>query len=119
MRGREQVVVVLVAMTAALAACGDDDGKRYSDAKIVDKLNLEHVEGQKDYVMKDDLFCTVDRRLLNTSSEVEEAVDEADINLVVASREGNVGIVGVPIFADDCRDVARKKLNRLDPKPAD
>jgi hypothetical protein len=118
MGNRGQVAVVLVALTAALAACGDDD-KRVSDAKIVDKLNLEEVEGQKDYAIDGDLFCSVARELLNTRSEVEDALEDDEIGLVVASREGNVGIVGVPVFANDCQSSARKKLSKLDPEPRD
>ena len=79
-------------------------------------LNLEEVDGQKDYAMDGDLFCSVERKLLNDSSEVDDALEEDEIGLVVPSREGNVGVVGVPVFASDCRDEARKKLSRLDPE---
>jgi hypothetical protein len=116
MRRSGYVALTLAAVAAVLAGCGGED-KRYGDAKIVDKLDLQEVEGEKDYAMRDDPFCTVDRELLNTRSEVDDALD-ADDDLVVASREGNVGIVGV-FLAPDCRDTARKKLSRLDPEPAD
>jgi hypothetical protein len=117
MRGRGQVVLIL-AVSAALAGCGEED-VRYGDARIVDKLNLEEVEGQKDYTIEGDLFCSIERQLLNTRSEVEEALDSDDSGLVVSSREGNVGVVGVPVFAGDCSEDARKKLNRLDPESED
>ncbi|HEX2128167.1 MAG TPA: hypothetical protein VHF58_03015 [Solirubrobacterales bacterium] len=117
MSSRGYFALVLTAASVAMAGCGDDDDKRYSDARIVDKLNLEEVQGQKDYAIDGDLFCSVERKLLNTRSEVEEADENTD--LVVASREGNVGVIGVPVFATDCAEKARKKLNRLDPEPAD
>ena len=117
MRSRGHFALLLTVTSAALAGCGDDDDKRYSDARIVDKLNLEEVEGQKDYAIDGDLFCSVERKLLNNRSEVEDADEETD--LVVASREGNVGVIGVPVFAGDCAEEARKKLNKLDPEPED
>jgi hypothetical protein len=113
------VAISVVGVSVAIVACGGDDDKRYGDTKIVDKLNLEDVEGQKDYAIDGDLFCSVERNLLNTRSEVEDAIEADEIGLVVASREGNVGVVGVPVFANDCREDARKKLNRLDPEPSD
>ena len=39
------------------------------------------------------------------------------LNLMLTSHEGNVGVIGVPPFAPDCRDKAEKQLNKLDPKP--
>jgi hypothetical protein len=113
MHARGQVAVVLVVITAALAACGDEDEKRYGDAKIVDQLNLEEIdiEGKKELAINRDPFCLVSE-LLNTRSEVDDADGEAPI--VVASREGNVGIAGVEIVPD-CQEKARKKLNKLDP----
>ena len=36
---------------------------------------------------------------------------------MIASREGNAGVKGVPPFAPDCGDEAKKKLNKLDPVP--
>jgi len=44
---------------------------------------------------------------------------EAMLRLILNSREGNVGVKGVPPFAPDCQDSAKKKLNKLDPKPPD
>ena len=108
-------MLIVVAISAALVGCGGDDDTRYGDAKIIDKLKLEELEGEKDYAIEGDLFCSVERELLNTSSEVEDAVEAEEIHLVVSSREGNVGVVGVPFFANDCRETARKKLNKLDP----
>src|SRR5688500_15042873 len=123
MRSRGMVLIVLGAVAVGLAvwlvACGDDEEKRFGDAKIVDKLNLQEVDGQKDYAIDGDLFCSVERKLLNNRTEVEDAIETDEIGLVVASREGNVGVVGVPVFANDCRQEARKKLSRLDPESAD
>ncbi len=34
---------------------------------------------------------------------------------MIPSTEGNVGIKGKPPFAPDCRALAKKRLNKLDP----
>jgi hypothetical protein len=61
----------------------------------------------------------VKKELLNDSDEVGEASDKDELGLVIASAGGNAGVVGVPVFSPDCKDKAKKKLNKLDPKPAD
>jgi hypothetical protein len=98
----------------AFVGCGADE-TRYSDRDIVEKLNLEKSEGG--YAIAGDPFCEVSKGLLNDADEVQSATDEEQLGLVIASREGNVGVEGVPPFAPDCRDSAKKKLDRLDPKP--
>jgi hypothetical protein len=113
-RGPTALTVTATILALAVAGCGEEP-KRYSDDKIIDKLNLEKLEGETDFTMKDDVFCVVSKQLLNTADEVEAASDDKDTrSLVVASREGNVGIVGVPIFPNDCQETVRKKLSRLD-----
>jgi hypothetical protein len=117
MKGRERMPVVLVAISAiavAIAGCGEDP-VHYSDQKIIDKLNLE--KSENGYSLGGDVFCEVKRQLLNDSDEVDEAADEDELGLVIASAEGNVGVEGVPVFSPDCKDEAKKKLTKLDPKP--
>ena len=120
MGSRGHVALVLVAITAALVACGDDDEKSYGDAKIRDKLNLEEVkvDGHDELTIAGDTFCIVKRNLLNTRSEVEDAIDDDKISIVIASREGNVGIAA-DVLVNDCAEAVRKKLNELDPEPKD
>jgi hypothetical protein len=113
-------VAVAIALIAALglASCGGDSDTRYSDKQIIDKLNLrddDAADGSA-YLLGHDAFCAVSRKLLNDSDEVESAAD-GKRSLVIASREGNVGVVGVPVFPRDCKDVVEKKLNKLDPVP--
>ena len=48
-----------------------------------------------------------------------EATEGHNGDLVLASREGNVGVKARPGFAPDCARDARKKLNKLDPTPED
>lgn len=108
--------VLATALVVALAGCGEDE-VRYGDQKIIDKLNLE--KSENGYSLEGDIFCEVDRELLNDANEVEEAADKDELGLVIASAEGNVGVEGVPVFSPDCKDQAKKKLNKLDPKPVD
>jgi hypothetical protein len=105
--------VAVACFALLLAGCGGDD-KRYGDARIVERLHLEEVGD--DYAIDGDPFCAVERRLLNDADEVDDAADEDEV-IIVASREGNVGVAGVAPFANDCADTARKRLNKLDPAP--
>ena len=107
-------LAVLVAAVLAFGGCGDDP-VRYSDEKIVDRLNLE--KSEHGYAVDGDIFCEVKRNLLNDSGQVDEALDDEELGLVIASTEGNVGVVGVPVFSPDCKDEVKKKLNRMDPEP--
>ena len=106
------MVVALVAL--AFAGCGEEE-TRYSDDTLVERLNLEQTE--TGYAVDGDPFCEVDNRLLNDASEVDEASDKDKLGIVIASRQGNAGVKGVPPFAPDCSDQVKKKLNKLDPVP--
>jgi hypothetical protein len=117
MHGRGTISAALAtALIAALAGCGEDE-VHYSDGKIVDKLNLE--KSENGYSVGGDIFCEVKRELLNDAGEVDDAADKDELGLVIASAEGNVGVEGVPVFSPDCGDETKKKLNKLDPKPAE
>jgi hypothetical protein len=111
--GRAIALVLVIAVFAG--GCGDDDGVSYSDRQIVDKLNLK--KSGNGFTIDGDPFCEVKGKLLNDADEVSKAADRDELGLVIASREGNVGVKGVPPFAPDCGDKAKKKLNKLDPKP--
>jgi hypothetical protein len=107
-------VVLVVAAASALAACGDDEEEGFSNGRIVDALGLEEVESG--YAIGGDPFCEVTNKLLNDSAEVDDALSEA-AGAVIASRNGGVGVEPVAPFAPDCKDKAKRQLNRLDPEP--
>ena len=109
-----RAVAMVAAVGILLVGCGDGEGVSYSDAKIVDKLNLK--KSGNGYAIDGDPFCEVEGKLLNDSDEVANAAERDDLGLVIASKEGNVGVKGVPPFAPDCGEKAKKKLNKLDPK---
>jgi hypothetical protein len=114
-RRRGLIAGVLFSLAVTLGAgCGDED-ERYNDKQIVERLNLEKTEAG--FAIDGDLFCEVDKRLLNDADEVEAAIDKDELGLVIASRQGNVGVTGRPPFAPDCADEAKKKLDKLDPPP--
>jgi hypothetical protein len=101
----------------ALAGCGGGDDVHYSDKQIIDKLNLE--KSPNGYALAGDAFCEVKKDLLNDSDQIADASDKDDLGLVVESAGGNAGVEGVPVFSPDCKDEAKKKLNKLDPQPKD
>jgi hypothetical protein len=111
-------LVCVVAAVAALGGCGGEE-TRYNDAKIVERLNLEEATDGPGYEIADETFCTVEKKLLNDAEEVQAAEDEDELGLVIASREGNAGVTGVPPFNPECGEKAEKKLNKLDPPPAE
>ena len=116
-RGGAAVAIGLIA-ALGLASCGDGSDTRYSDQQIIERLNLQDDDAADGsaYLLGHDAFCAVSKKLLNDSDEVESAADSKR-SLVITSREGNVGVVGVPVFPRDCKDVVQKKLNKLDPAP--
>ena len=106
-----------VALGLIVAGCGEGDGISYSDKQITEKLNLE--KSGNGFAIDGDPFCEVEGKLLNDADEVANAAERDDLGLVIASAEGNVGVKGVPPFAPDCKDKAKKKLNKLDPRQPD
>jgi hypothetical protein len=111
---RGGVAVAIVALVIGAAGCGDE-GKSYSDAKIVDQLHLEDADDA--YAIDGDPFCEVEKKLLNDAGEVEDAVDSDKSKLVVASKAGNAGVTGRNPFARECQKTALKRLDKLDPAP--
>src|SRR3954471_14227088 len=109
--------IAVIAVAVLLAGCGDSDSTHYSDEKIIDKLNLE--KSGNGYAIDGDPFCEGGGKLLNDADEVSAAADRDNLGLVITSAEGNVGVKGVPVFPPDCKAKAKKKLNKLDPKPKD
>lgn len=113
---RAAISVTIAALVLVAAGCGSDEQTtRFSDDKIIETLDLQKSDGG--YAIGGDPFCEVDGNLLNDADEVDKAKNRDDLNLMLTSHEGNVGVIGVPPFAPDCRDKAEKQLNKLDPKP--
>jgi hypothetical protein len=114
--GSAVAAALVAALVPGLAGCGEED-EDFPNGRIVDALELEEIGSG--YAMGGDPFCEVEAKLLNDADEVDTAQEEDEFGVVIASRQGNVGIETVPPFAPDCTDKAKKKLNRLDPVPKD
>ena len=104
------------ALLVAVAGCGEEPVS-YSDKDIIDRLNLEKSGDGDRYAVDGDPFCEVEAKLLNSADEVEEGAAGRNGDLVLTSRVGNVGVKVLPGFAPDCQNDARKKLDKLDPRP--
>jgi hypothetical protein len=95
--------------TLALAGCGDEE--RFSEGKIEEAAKVE------DGAVNGDPFCEVAEVLKSA-----DAIDEADAKksgAIITSKQGNVGVVVVPPFPEDCEEIVRKGLNKLDPQERD
>ena len=75
MTPRERTPIVIAGLAAAIAilgGCGGDD-VRYSDKRIIDKLNLE--KSDNGYSVEGDVFCEVKTRRGSRAGAGFEAVD--------------------------------------------
>ena len=118
MRRRQWIALGLAGIAVLAVGCGGGPEVNYNDQKIVEKLNLDQTG--KGYAIDGDPFCEIDGQLLNSADEIEQVAEQQkQVGIVIDSREGNVGVIGLVPFAPDCRDTATKKLNRLDPEPTD
>jgi hypothetical protein len=114
----EQMHVVrhaLVALSAlALAvggAVGCGPGQTSSDSKIVSALDLK--QATHAYQIGGDPFCTVDQ-LLNDADEVQQASDKPGRrDFLIASPNGEIGVLARRPFAPDCARQAKDALRRL------
>jgi hypothetical protein len=97
------------ALTMAVGACGTEQS--ISDAKIVDALDLEQAGGA--YRVDGDPFCTVDE-LLRDADEVESANDTEGASFLIASPDGDVGVLARQPFPSDCTRQVKDGLKRLD-----
>ena len=103
------VVVTSAALLLAVGGCGA--GGSISDSKIVNALDLKRAANK--YEMGGDPFCTIDQ-LLNDIDEVEEASKRGGDEFVIASRDGEIGVLARRPFAPDCSRRAKAGLQRLE-----
>jgi hypothetical protein len=102
------LALALVALAAVAAGCGSDSST--PDSKIVKALDLER-SGQG-YEVGGDFFCVVSE-LLNDGDEVDGSSGNQQESFVIASPDGEIGVVVVKPFPTDCLQAARKDLRRL------
>lgn len=116
MARRAGAVIALAATALVYGGCSGEE-VRYDDSEIVEKLKLEKTSSG--FAVDGDPFCEVKKQLLNTADEVTAAAEKEELGLVIASRARNAGIQGLPPFAAECADQAKKKLDKLDPEAED
>src|SRR3989442_8548531 len=88
-----------LAVALALAAAGCGTGSSISDSKIAGALDLK--QAADGYEMGGDPFCAVDQ-LLNDADEVKQASDNPGRDFLIASPNGEVGVLARQPFAPDC-----------------
>jgi hypothetical protein len=107
-RCRRTLAALVAALVLAAGGCGE--GSSISDSKIVSALDLKPA-GQG-YEIGGDPFCTVGE-LLNDGDEVDQASDDQGQDFLIASPNGEVGVLAQRPFAPDCTRRARDALKRL------
>jgi hypothetical protein len=109
MTRRRALLVPLVA-ALALAAAGCGSGSSTPDSEIVRALDLKRAGGG--YAIGGDPFCVIDD-LLNDGDEVDGASGDGGQSFLIASPDGEVGVIARKPFAPDCTRRARADLRRL------
>ena len=108
---RIHALLALLAFALAVGSgAGCSDGQSTPDAQIVSALDLE--QANRAYRMGGDPFCTVDE-LLNNGEEVDQASDGAGRDFLIASSDGEIGVLARRPFAPDCTRRAKDALRRL------
>jgi len=102
------VLLVLAVALGGVGGCGT--GQSTPDSRIVSALDLKR--GKRVYELGGDPFCTVEA-LLNDADEVEQASNEEGQGFVIASPNGEVGVLARRPFPLDCSRRAKDDLKRL------
>jgi hypothetical protein len=111
MHARRHALVALLAIALAVGVAGGcGTGQTTPDSKIVSALDLKH--GGHAYEIGGDPFCTIDR-LLNDGDEVKQANDKPGGDFLIASPNGEIGVLARRPFAPDCERQAKDALKRL------
>jgi hypothetical protein len=107
-RRRSTLALQLAALALVAGGCGS--GASTSDDEIVEALDLK--QAGRGYEIAGDPFCTVDQ-LLNDADEVDAASGAGGDSFLIASPDGEIGVVARRPFAPDCTRRARDDLKRL------
>jgi hypothetical protein len=108
---RHALVALSVFALAVGGAVGCGPGQTTSDSKIVSALDLK--QATHAYQIGGDPFCTVDQ-LLNDADEVQQAGDKpGSRDFLIASPNGEIGVLARRPFAPDCARQAKDALKRL------
>jgi hypothetical protein len=107
---RHALLVLLACALVVGGAPGCGPQQATPDSKIVTALGLK--QGGHAYQIGGDPFCTVDE-LLNDADEVKQASDKPGHDFLIASPNGEIGVLARRPFAPDCARRAKDALKRL------
>jgi hypothetical protein len=107
---RRRPTLGLLCAALALAASGCGSGSSTPDAEIVEALNLE--QAGQGYEVDGDFLCPVDE-LLNDGDEVDAASGDEGQSFLIASPDGEIGVLARKPFAPDCTKQVKDDLKRL------
>ena len=107
---RYALLALLACALVVGGAPGCGPGQATPDSKIVRALDLKRTDHA--YRIGGDPFCTVGE-LLNDSDEVDGASGDGGQSFLIASPDGEVGVLARKPFAPDCARRARDDLKRL------
>ena len=107
---RHRPILALLIAPLALAGGGCGPGSSISDSEIVRALDLKRTDHA--YRIGGDPFCTLGE-LLNDSDEVDGASGDGGQSFLIASPDGEVGVLARKPFAPDCARRAKDDLRRL------
>jgi len=110
MAGVRTGLAVLFVLAGVLVWAGCSAGHSIDDSEIISALDLK--EAGSGYEINGDPFCRVDD-LLNDVDEVNSASDEKGVDFVIASPNGEVGVLAHPPFAPSCKRDATEELTKL------
>lgn len=110
MAGVRTGLAVLFVLAGVLVWAGCSAGNSIDDSEIISALDLK--EAGSGYEINGDPFCRVDD-LLNDVDEVNSASDEKGVDFVIASPNGEVGVLAHPPFAPSCKRDATEELTKL------
>jgi hypothetical protein len=105
-----RAALALLVVAVVLAAVGCGTGSSTPDSEIVKALDLKRAgEG---YEIGGDPFCVVGE-LLNDGEEVDQASGDQGQEFLIASPDGEIGVLALRPFPPDCTRRARDDLKRL------
>jgi hypothetical protein len=107
---RRLVSALILVAVLAWAGCSAAAGSSVDDSQIISALHLKRVSSG--YEMHGSPFCRVDE-LLNDIDEVNGATEQKGVNFVIASTNGEAGVLAHPPFAPKCKREAKAALNKL------
>jgi predicted small secreted protein len=107
---RGLAALIVVAGVLVWAGCNTVGGSSIDDSQIVSALHLK--KAANGYEVNGEPFCHVDA-LLNDVDEVNSASEKKGVDFVIASPNGEAGVLARPPFAPSCKRQVNEALKKL------